>query len=186
MKQSNNTSDKIIRMQYFNFVLFFWTFCAIWIPFAIIVIDLMLDRRFTWADMLESVWITLLLCGVLALPFVVLSILNRYLFGKVVCMLCEDGIQSDDTLIKWENIEKIEYQIELPARGMFLHKQYNRAIVYTKNKEIPIQHAPLYILRAAKRIRPELDARVNKSSRNSILILIGALFLVPILIVAFK
>lgn len=185
MKQSNNTSDKIIRMQYFNFVLYYCVFCAVWIPFTVIFISLMLGG-FTWAEALETVWISLVLHGMLALPFIVLSILNRYLFGKVVCMLCENGIQSDDTLIKWENIEKIEYQIELPARGMFLHKQYNRAIVYTKNKEISIQHAPLYILRAAKRIRPELDARINKSSRNYILILIMALFLIPILIVAFK
>ena len=184
MKQSNNTADKIIRMQYFNIILYYCAICAIWIPFMVIVISFMFGD-IKWADVLETVWISLVLHGMLALPFGVLSILNRFLFGKIVCVLCEDGIQLDDTIIKWKNIEKIEYQIEFPSRRTFLPKQYNRAIVYTNNKEIPIQHAPLYILRAAKRMCPGLDAHVTKGSRNFILIFIGVLFVAPIFAGAF-
>jgi len=143
-------------------------------------------EKLTWTDMLEIVWISFSICGILALPFIVLSILNRYLFGKVVCALCDDGIQLDNTFIKWEKIEKIEYHIELPSRGMFIHKQYNRAVIYTKSKETPIQHAPLYMLRAVRRLCPGIDARVNKSSRNFILIFIGVMFLLPILVLAVK
>lgn len=185
MKQANNTADKIIRMQYFNIILYYCAICAIWIPFMVIVISFMFGD-IKWADVLETVWISLALHGMLALPFSVLSILNRFLFGKIVCVLCEDGIQLDGTLIKWKNIKKIEYQIELPSRGMFLHKQYNRAIVYTKNEDITIQHAPLYILRAAKRVRPDIDARITKASKNYIWVFIGALLLVPVLVYSFE
>ena len=81
MKQSNNTADKIIRMQYFNIILYYCAICAIWIPFMVIVISFMFGD-IKWADVLETVWISLVLHGMLALPFGVLSILNRFLFGK--------------------------------------------------------------------------------------------------------
>lgn len=157
-----NDKDGIkIRRQFFNVVIFIILAIMICVIYSILVITL-LDNNFVMADWLNSVKISFLVCFGISVPFIIASILNRHYFGKIVCVVNEHGIYYEDGFIYWCDIEKIEYTIATFGT----HNSYSPCYVeiYTKEKEITINHAPLYLLSRAKKLRKDIKVKLSSFS----------------------
>ena len=126
------------------------------------------------SDLSIGVWV----CFCLSIPFLILSALNRRMFGKIVCVLNEDGIHYKDGFVRWNEIVKMEYEIDIPSRT---NHQFCRAIVYTSKEEIVMQHAPLFLLSKVKKQNPDIQTGVSKNSKWMVGFLLVALLIIPFL-----
>ena len=170
-----------IRWQYFTAPLLILGIVAIWAPFIIFVLEFNAGN-FDFSKWLsDGLWTSVWICFVFSVPFLILSPLNRRLFGKIVCVLTEDGIHHKDGFVRWNEIVKIEYEIDFPG-GIIARYQYCRAIIYTSKEEIVIRHAPLFLLFKVKKQNPDVQTGVSKSSKWKVGFFLVALALIPFLI----
>ena len=130
-------------------------------------------------EWISSVWISVWVCFCFSLPWMILRILNKRYFGKIVCVLTDDGIRYDEGFIGWDCISKIEYVIDLPSRYRYDPKRKCRAVVYTENKTIILYHAPHSILQSVKKFKPQIKTQMSNGSKW----LIAILTLLPIVLV---
>ena len=166
MKQANNTAGKKIRMQYFNGIIYFIAITAICMP-VMRISSAIIDGTIVWSEFLKfylQVWAT---CAIIAVPFIILSVLNRLYFGKLVCILDDSGIYHDDRLISWEQIERIEYEIEW-RRKYSMQIRFCHATVFTKNETIVINHAPFHLISSIRKMRPDIRASLSKRSVSTL------------------
>ena len=147
-----------IRRQYLNVVIYTGLFIAYMVVVLLAAVALA-TRSFSFADTLVAIPLTIMFLS----PFIVLSLLNRFLFGKIVCVICDDGILLENNIIAWENIKKIS----LEPNTAFLTSR-SRNIKYTcatvdikSNKSdeysIDILHFPQYGLKKIKKLHPEIE-----------------------------
>ena len=170
-----------IRWQYFTAPLLILGIVAIWVPFIIFALEFNADN-FDFSNWLsDGLWTSVWICFVFSVPFLILSPLNRRLFGKIVCVLNEDGIHYKDGFARWNEIVKMEYEIDFPG-GHIARYQYCRAIIYTSKEEIVIRHAPLFILSKVKKQHPDIQTGVSKDSKGTVGFFLIALLLIPFLI----
>ncbi len=177
-----NAAGKKIRMQYFTAPLVILAFCMFFVPYSTLVFTISMGN-FELLKWLSDTLISLEVCIVFSLPFIILSCLNRRFFGKTVCVLDERGVSSRDGFIKWESIVKIEYEIDFPSRT---GPRFCRAVIYTKGTCITLLHAPLYFLRQVKKYHPGIDAKVSKNSKWLLVFTVVATALIPLLIILLK
>ena len=162
-----------IRRQYFNVAIY---------PLLLFVLLVLTMCMITWfgngtrdekIEDMASLMVALLCLAVPLLPLIVLSILNRFYFGRVICVLNEkglyfaDGFVDEDVffkadgnvrMIKWEHIRKVAYEpdgFHFSAHGSGCR---NCAYITTKpyKKEIvaEVNHAPFMLLRKMKKYCP--------------------------------
>lgn len=153
-----------IRWQYFNTLIYFELFGAI--PMAIILITMLdiKDGTFAIAEFFDlmltcfSVFLTLI--G----PVIVLSVLNRFLFGKIVAVLDDKGVHLENDTFLWSEIKLVTYVPDVISRH---HLKYCRAVLTVsrgggENFDVTVDHFPLYGLRKIKRFSPSLEIEVKK------------------------
>lgn len=169
-----------IRWQYFSGPIIIWVSILIFVPYSIFVFDTF-EGTFDFTEWISGVWIAVKICGTGSLPFIILSILNRHLFGKIVCVLSETGIHYKDGFISWDQIEKIEYEIEIPGKFRTRY-DFCRAVVHTENGKIELVHAPLFLISRAKKYCPKITAAVSKNSKIVISLSIVAVLVITPLI----
>ena len=51
------------------------------------------------------------------LPSLLLVFLNRFLFGRIVCVINEEGVYYYHRFIEWKAIERVEFDIESRGRA---------------------------------------------------------------------
>lgn len=152
LKNSDGTK---IRVQYFNIPIFIMLGAVI-APILFLTPAASIKNKeplFSY-DLLT----TLGALVIILLPFVLLSLLNRFFFGKTVCVFSDNGIRLIDDFIKWSEIKEISY---MPG-GLGKHR-YNISSVdiYVSKQGRPyshtvsISHFPLYGLRLMKKHLPE-------------------------------
>ena len=170
-----------IRMQYFNTYLY--TLAAFIPLLCLIVLGLTWnDPRYSLVDTLSGI-----IAGFIAMsPIILLSILNRYIFGAIVCTLHKDGIYLKNERIPWKEIQSIRYIPEVPHRHNW---EYCRLCVVRKKESgkeftTDIQHFPYYGFRKIRQMRPHLEATYDWSAVHTILIA-GGIGLVVIACVEF-
>lgn len=169
-----------IRWQYFSGPIIIWVAILIFVPYSIFVFDTF-EGTFDFTEWISGVWVAIKICGTGSLPFIILSILNRHLFGKIVCVLSEDGIHYKDGFNSWDEIEKIEYEIEIPGKHRASY-DFCRAVVHTDKRKIEIVHAPLFLLSRVKKYSPDIIAAVSKRSKIVVLLFVAAIVVITPLI----
>lgn len=160
-EEGNGPKKEIIRRQYFR--VFLLVLAAVFLTVGIMTLTYSLAHGTfdgsQWAQgMLDSAKVT----GVLAIPLVLLAVLNRFVFGKVVCTLDEEGLHCSEGCIFWEEIVRIEYEVIFPAK---YEPRWSYARIIRKDGETRLPHAPLVLLSRVKRYRPELPAFVSRDSK---------------------
>ena len=160
-----NTIRMKIRMQYFN--LFIYAMIPL-IPLAFILILIATwgNPDYPFSDVFKSIPISILSVGVLIWPWVLLSVLNRFFFGKVVCTLDKEGIRTEKQLIPWREIQSIRYIPDI-APGRVI-RDWCRIRVVQKlqsGREIvtEIKHFPYYGYRAIRKMHPNINASYDRS-----------------------
>lgn len=173
--------DKI-RWQYFTGPILILLFSALAFSYCIFIFELFtgnLDLSKWLSDALSGI----LLCVVLMIPFIVLYILNSLFFGKIICVMNHEGIHYKNGFVRWSDILKIEYEPQPPSRNGY---HYSHAIIYTKEENIVLVHAPLLLLCKAKKYCPHIDAHVSKDAKSIIAFYTVVLIVAFPLIVLFK
>jgi hypothetical protein len=174
----NEIDGRKIRRQYFTLPVVMHYVLMLFVPYCILVFTIQLNK-FNMQEWISSVWISVWVCFCFSLPWMILRILNKRYFGKIVCVLTDDGIHYDKEFIGWEYISKIEYVIDLPSRYRYDPKRKCRAVVYTENKTIILYHAPHSILQSVKKFKPQIKTQMSNGSKW----LIAILTLLPIVLV---
>lgn len=175
----HNIAGEKIRWQYFNtFIYIMLSFLPM--PFIMIAIMALKDNTFALSEWIEAIPSGLLIFAVFLAPFIFLSLLNRFFFGKIVGVANKEGLYLENDFIPWKEIEKITYTPDVFSK----HKaHYSRATVVVKQwkKDIfalEILHFPLYGLRIAKKYNPQIKMELGKNS----MITIGLIALSPTII----
>lgn len=132
------------------------------LPMALIAATIypLKNDAFVWATWLDET-VDLILGFLLVLfPWIPLSVLNRFLFGRIICVLDDKGLHHKGGFIPWQHIEQVIYEVEVPSR----HWEFCRAIIHSKAGELTLNHAPYFLLKKIKRHTPDIPVRLSKSS----------------------
>lgn len=131
------------------------------IPYSIFTISLCMGKfdSYEWPS---TLWISIWVCFFFSLPLLILRTLNKHCFGRIICVLNEEGIYySNKGKLRWEIIEKVEYIIDSKPRYPNDTGKAFRAIVYTQGgKHIVLPNAPLYIVSRLKKYQKKLDIKI--------------------------
>ncbi len=170
MKNNNlkEIDGKKFRRQYFTFIIYMLLYLMLFLPYTMIVSKLIYGD-FDSSTILYDVLTSIIVCFIVQLPFIILAILNRFYFGKIICVANEQGIYHKNGFVAWKDITKIEYEFQAPTK----HRMYpSYALIYTndEDKSVQITHAPMHLLRYAKSIKPSIETKITRESKRSLLI----------------
>lgn len=155
-----NIDGKKIRRQYFNIPLIILYSLMLAIPYAIFTISLCIGK-FEPSNWPSTLWISIGVCFFFSLPLLILRTLNKHLFGRILCVLAEEGIYYPKGMLRWETIEKIEYAIDSKPRYKSDSEKTYRTIVYTRGgKHVVFANTPLSIVSRIKKYRQGLDVKI--------------------------
>ncbi len=122
--------------------------------------------------------------GPILLIFLILWLLVHFRLGFVVCVLDNEGIHHDGGMIPWDKIQKIVYHISVPDRSKIItdNPKCCTAVIYTEKEEIKLEHAPHFLLRLAKKARPEIKTGFSRLSKG---LMLGHILILSIFILVF-
>lgn len=149
-----------IRRQFFNIpiylVLVVYTFFM-----SVFVAMSIKDNTLTSGQFLSFIFRFSAIAIAILFPLLILSILNRFCFGQVICVLNEKGLYYDDgwlCCIPWSDIKAVAYEPDIPVKIGWRYECENKALITTKpfKKEtvIELEHAPWMLIRKMKRYQP--------------------------------
>jgi hypothetical protein len=102
--------------------------------------------------------------GILIAPFVILSIFNRFCFGKILGVTNEDIIFLENREISIKDIVKIIYHPRVMSREK-INFSYATFIVRSKENEhesFDLIHFPIYGLRTIKKYNKDIKLSCDK------------------------
>lgn len=175
-KKKEKVEGYKVRWQFFGPLLYLFLFMCIATVYGLLVTMI---GRCTPEEILESLYITIYMFGMVIVPLSVLAVINRFI-GITVCVLNEKGINYKGKLIRWKDITKVEYEFEIPM-GRPGSDQCNYATVFTKNDEIEIRHAPFYMLSKIKKYRPDIKVGYAKFCRYFLVMFAAIVLILPII-----
>lgn len=156
----HSIKGKKIRRQYFTIPVVLHYVLMLALAYFFLVFYIMLGR-FDFSDWLSDVWISVWVCFVFSLPWCILKKLNRHFFGRIVCVLTEEGIHYHKGIIHWDCIEKIEYVFDTSPKYKNDPQKRCRAVIHTNGRHIAILHAPLSIIRDVKKYKPKINVTLS-------------------------
>ena len=179
-----NISGEKIRWQYFNTFIYVMLACFPVPPVMMIIMGIK-ENNLDLGAIVEALPLFLTIWGVFLAPFVVLSLLNRFFFGKIIGVANDEGLHLENSFIPWENIQKIVYA---PGISTINKANYTFATVFVNapNKTgytFDIIHFPAYGLRKIKKLHPEVDISLGKNALHLMLFALLAPILISVIIV---
>lgn len=178
-----------IRRQYFNVPLIILYTMMLAIPYFIYIISFLTGKFDSYGQIstfFTSVWI----CFVFSLPLLFLRILNKYCFGRIICVLSREGIHyANKGKLRWETIEKIEYVIDSKPRYKGDTGKPFRGIIYTQGgKHVVLDKVPMHMVSYIRKHQKDIDVRIlGATSLLSTVFMITAILLVcPFYVVLLK
>lgn len=164
-KTLKNIPGKRVRRQYFNIPIYMIlsmdaAFLSEWTAIAI------LDAETGFATWWEFTGLLLAVSLVLLLPLAILSVLNRFCFGNVICVLDDKGLHYEAGFIEWRQIKKAVYEPDLPST--YMHRFFyccNQLCLsvrhFQKEKQIELDHAPFLLLQAVRKHCPGIPCKMS-------------------------
>ena len=163
-----------IRRQYFNVVIYPIVLFLLLIVSVCVFNLLQAGTQDERIDVIATLAVVLLMVFVILVPLVVLSILNRFCFGRIVCVLNEKGLYFADgfidediffkadgsvRMIKWEHIRKVAYDPDGITFSGYATRMINRAYItvkpYKREVVAELNHVPFMLLRKMKKYCPD-------------------------------
>lgn len=172
-KEKNKLKDscgKKIRWQYFNtFIYAMISFFPM--PLVMIAVRGLKENNFNLAETTKLIPMALTVWGIFLVPSIILSLFNRFLFGKIVGVVHDDGILLENNFITFEQIQKITFNPHFPSR---FKTSYTYASFFIKSNAkaeytVDIMHFPIYGLRKIKKYKPEIEIKLSKDGLITIL-----------------
>ncbi len=179
----NIGADKI-RWQYFN--IWIYMFCMLFsaVPIALLMFEIkngnysMEEITALICEIFPIFLVTLTVC---ITPFIFLSILNRFFFGKVLCVIKDGILLLENEEIYLKDIKKIVYNPQLPSKHS---TKYTYATLYVdppKKKDywVNIEHFPIYGVRKLKKYNPRITFEYDRFVVFIILAIYAATIIFP-------
>lgn len=170
-----------IRWQYFTGILIVALAFTVFVPYCMLVFSLFFGN-FVFSEWLDALRTFAVFGAVGSAPLVLLSVLNRFFFGKIVCVVNTRGIHWADGLIRWDDVDRLEYELSYVSRW---GSQYCHANVFTRAGKVTLVHAPLFLLSYAKKYKPDIHAKLSQGSVFALILMAVGLLIVPLLIPLF-
>ena len=188
-KDLRHIAGKKIRRQYFNVPLIILYSMMLAIPYAILTISWCIGKSDSYASP-SIFWTSIWVFFVFSLPLLILRAFNKHCFGRIICVINEEGIYySNKGKLCWDTIEKIEYVIDSKPRYKNDTGKAFRVIVYTQGgKHIVLANAPLYIVSRIKKYKKGLNIKIigATSLLPGVLIMAAILLVCPFYVVLMK
>ena len=169
-----NVDGTKIRWQYFSVYIYA---LLSFLPAILIMISILDIKagKFDWANITDGILTEVIILS----PLFLLSFANRFIFGKLICVVNENGLYLENDFIPWEKIKKIEYHPEIPQKHRV---NFTYATVMVEDSkfheyELDIVHFPIYGLRRIKKYAPDMKITTSRSQK----ILIAVILLLPTL-----
>ena len=162
-----NKNGKKIRWQYFNTYIFIQLSFIPAVPLMIILLELKKGNFDIWNSIVEMSGATpfvLAFYSIFIGPFIVLSLLNRFCFGKVLGVIDDYTLFLKDSKIDINDIVEITYHPRLMSRSMF-SSCFATFVVQLKNggkESFDVLHFPLYGLKEIKKYNPNIKIGFDK------------------------
>ena len=144
-----------IRKQYFNGPIY----CLLLIALAVITATASVplsEGTFDMQEWLGDVEETIVTIAVYMFPFLILSILNRFCFGKTVCVVSDRGVHYQGQIIAWDDIVSMRYSSTHIGRTRFKPAYME---VVCKDREFRIISAPMYMFSVVKKFAPQVKLK---------------------------
>ncbi len=159
-----------IRWQHFNAFLYIMLSVS---PMPTICISILSikDSTFGSDEFADIFMASIVVWFIVLASFIVLSLLNRFLFGKTVCVFNKDGLFLKNHVIEWSDINEIIYCPRIISRSK-ANYCFASVGVNEPNKSaysVDIIHFPLYALSKAKKYNPTIKVRIDKEGIKLIL-----------------
>ena len=159
------------------------------IPYSIFAISWCMGK-FDVYGVPATFWTSVGVCFVFSVPFLVLRLLNKHFFGKIICVLNEEGIYyANKGKLCWDSIEKIEYVIDSKPRYNGDSGKTWKVILYTHGgKHVVLEKAPFFILSSIKKYQKSFDVKVIGASAlvPPVLLMATILLLCPFYVVLLR
>ena len=165
-----------IRHQYFNCPIYM-SLCILLIVSLMTMFVPLFENDFHFSKWMDDIFEAVFAITIFIVPCTILSVLNRFFFGKIVCVLNGEGIHYKDGLIKWNDILSIEYNITEFGRTRFRSAYID---VVCKNKTIQIKSVPLYMFSLVKKYNADIETKKDKM----VWVVIAASIIISIIISA--
>lgn len=108
------------------------------------------------ADVREGVTVMVLF----VIPCVILSVLNRRYFGRIVCVLNDGGLHHEYGTIQWGSIRSMRFHPTQIGRRRFTPAYME---VVCENTTVRLESVPLYVCAKAKQFNADIKTGVNKN-----------------------
>lgn len=160
-------NGKKIRWQYFNTWIYIQLSFIPAVPVMIILMELKKGNFDIWNSIAEMSGATPVVLAIYAIfigPFIILSLLNRFCFGKVLGVVDNSTLFLNDCEIDINNIIEIAYHPRVMSRSKFSFC-YATFVVRLKNGEtesFDVLHFPLYGLKEIKKYNPNIKLSFDK------------------------
>lgn len=157
-----------IRWQYFNAYIYMMISYIPAVPAMIIAMELRKGNIEIWncfVEMAEAIPVCLGIYGIFIGPFIILSIFNRFCFGKILGVVNESMLFLENQEIPINVIKEIVYHPRPMTRRKNSSCCYATVVVQSENndtKSIDVAHFPLYGLRKIKKYNPNIKLSCDK------------------------
>ena len=164
LSQINGTK---IRRQYFNFVLY--AFLATLLPIIPMIFILECEKQnvsiwnswnLFWSITNEA----LPTIVAFILPLFILSVCNKFIFGKTIAVVEQKGLYLDNVFIQWEDIKAVEYNAMHFSRFNFRAAYITITVSPSRKRDyiVEVSNFTLYGLRQLKKHLPQQTVRWAK------------------------
>ena len=156
-----------IRWQYFNTYIYIMLAFLPAVPVMIIMQEFRKGNFDIWNTILEmsgAIPVIAVTYGILIAPFVILSIFNRFSFGKILGVTNENILFLENREISIKDIVKIIYHPRVMLRKK-INFSYATFIVRSKENEhesFDLIHFPIYGLRTIKKYNKDIKLSCDK------------------------
>ena len=156
-----------IRWQYFNTWIYIMLAIIPAVPVMIIMGELRKGNYDIWnviVEMSGATPVMIAMYGIFIGPFVILSIFNRFSFGKLLGVVTEDTLFLENREIPITDINKIVYHPRIMTRRSI---SFSYATIFIRTKAnnmepLDVVHFPLYGLRKIKKHNKEIKLSCDK------------------------
>lgn len=163
MNRLSDTDGTKIRRQYLNIFVFVMLAMSLLTVTPVLVMNTLWGdsgtRLNSWSEIFTHIIAVAL---VLMLPFILVSVVNRFLFGKVVCVLNDRGISyrkgSAIREIRWEDVRGLEYGIRIFPFFATSEHPWCYARITGNKPDASIDQAPFMLL---KKVKKYTDAKIT-------------------------
>ena len=159
-----NISGQKIRKQYFNFTIL--CFFTVFLTIFAVMITMSFVGRFYFEAMIKVLPLMAVAFGICLTPLIFLSLLNKFMFGKIIGVIDENGIHLENDYIRLADIESVTYSPRTPRRYRVVH---TFATIKTSKYDVDVLHFSLYALRYIKKQNPDIKIKLDKDGKDEIL-----------------